>query len=50
MTLMKEIEGDTDGKTYCVPGLEELLLLQRQYSWQSTDFSANPIKCQWHFS
>ena len=37
-TLMKEIEQDTNWKTTCVHGLEELILQKCLYHWKlSTD-------------
>ena len=50
--LRKEIEDDkTDGKKFCVHGLEELLLLKEPYyPKQFTDSMHSLPKYQWHFS
>ena len=49
--LMKEIEDDTDGKTYHALGLEESILTKLiNYPRQSTESMQSLSKFQWHFS
>ena len=50
-TLIKEIENDTNGKTSCVHGSEELIMLKCPYcSKQSTDSMQTLSKYQQQFS
>ena len=48
--MMKEIKDEINGKTICVHGLENLILLRCQhYPEWSTDLVQLLSKCQWLF-
>ena len=48
-TLMKEIEEDTNRKTSCAPGLEELVLIKcPDYPKLSTNSMQSPSKYEKH--
>jgi hypothetical protein len=49
-TLMKEIEDKTNGKIYCVHGLEELIFYSVCTTKVTYRFSAFSIKIQHHSS